>query len=264
MTVSLSLSHTHCLSPISHPQGSVGILSGDAPDVLSHLSVRCRNVKALFAACYDAETLEQLAELDGKYVSVSTTAAGAVSWREADETEASSSDSNGSVPHNLSIQKPKWCNKYTVGMDEFAEGVVGAKSRNLAGLRNKLPDWINLPASVALPFGSFDAALESNKEVADKLKAAVNAVNAGDLTGLERARELIMDMEVPDIARKELKQAMSTSGIPVPKDEDAWFHALRSLKAVWASKYNERAYTSTKRVGLNFDDVSMAGTLCWL
>lgn len=37
-----------------------------------------------------------------------------------------------------------------VSMDEYNGGVVGAKSRNLAALRGKLPDWINLPASVTV------------------------------------------------------------------------------------------------------------------
>ncbi len=30
------------------------------------------------------------------------------------------------------------------------------------------------------------------------------------------------------------------------------------MQSVWASKYNERAYVSTRKVGLNFDDVRMA------
>lgn len=41
-------------------------------------------------------------------------------------------------------------------MDEYKDGVVGAKSKNLAGLRGRLPDNINLPASVTLPFGCFE------------------------------------------------------------------------------------------------------------
>lgn len=28
---------------------------------------------------------------------------------------------------------PKWCGKWVVSMDEFEDGVVGAKSKNLAG-----------------------------------------------------------------------------------------------------------------------------------
>jgi hypothetical protein len=40
-----------------------------------------------------------------------------------------------------------------------AAGVVGAKANNLAKLRNKLPEWIQVPASVALPFGTFEQVL---------------------------------------------------------------------------------------------------------
>ena len=39
---------------------------------------------------------------------------------------------------------------------------VGAKSRNIANLRGKLPSWIRLPTSVALPFGVFEKVLEEN------------------------------------------------------------------------------------------------------
>lgn len=35
-------------------------------------------------------------------------------------------------------------------MDEFKQGVVGAKSNNLAGLRGRLPESIQLPASVTV------------------------------------------------------------------------------------------------------------------
>jgi len=241
------------------PINSVGIISSDAPDVLSHLSVRCRNVKALFAACYEAEALEQLAELNGRYISITTTAAGAVNWEEVDASTASSSDSSdASLPKNLRVDKPTWCKRYAVGIDEFKDGVVGAKSKNLAGLRGLLPEWINLPASVALPFGSFEAALKGDKSTADELKRAVDDVNKGDLSGLERARESIMSMEVPKDVVTELEASMKAAGIPTPRDDDAWFMALRSLKAVWASKYNERAYTSTKRVGLDYDSISMS------
>ena len=48
------------------------------------------------------------------------------------------------------------------------------------------------------------------------------------------------------------------SGIPVPADEARWSEALSALKGVWASKYNDRAYYSLRKVDLNFDDVRMA------
>ena len=61
-----------------------------------------------------------------------------------------------SLNTGLKISVPKWPGKWVVGMDEYKDGVVGAKSKNLAGLRGKLPDWIALPPSVTLPFGCFE------------------------------------------------------------------------------------------------------------
>ena len=37
------------------PEGVVAVLTPDAPDVLSHVSVRARNMKVLFATCHDPE-----------------------------------------------------------------------------------------------------------------------------------------------------------------------------------------------------------------
>jgi hypothetical protein len=33
----------------------------------------------------------------------------------------------------VKVTVPKWCGKWVVSMDEFEDGVVGAKSKNLAG-----------------------------------------------------------------------------------------------------------------------------------
>ena len=243
------------------PLGAVGILSGDAPDVLSHLSVRCRNMRALFGACHEAEPLEQLADLNGKYISITTTAAGSVSWEEVDSSAVSSTDSefSGSMK-KLSVTKPTWCKHWSVGIDEFKDGVVGAKSKNLANLRGKLPSWISLPGSIALPFGAFEAALSSpeNVDTESQLKRAIKDVNNGDVKALATCRDIIMKMEIPDHVLLDLSSTMEKNGVAVPANDEAWFHACRSLKAVWASKYNERAYTSTKRVGIGFDDITMA------
>ena len=45
------------------PEGVVGVLTPDAPDVLSHVSVRARNMHVLFATCHDKEPLDQLKEM---------------------------------------------------------------------------------------------------------------------------------------------------------------------------------------------------------
>lgn len=56
----------------------------------------------------------------------------------------------------LNITIPNWCGKWVVPMSDFKDGVVGAKSKNLANLRGKLPDWIRLPPAVTVPFSSFE------------------------------------------------------------------------------------------------------------
>lgn len=42
------------------PEGAVAVLTPDAPDVLSHVSVRARNMKVLFAICHDPEELAKV------------------------------------------------------------------------------------------------------------------------------------------------------------------------------------------------------------
>ena len=56
------------------------MLTPDAPDVLSHVSVRARNMKVLFATCHDEEPLTEIKSAAGQYLHFSTTAAGAVTW----------------------------------------------------------------------------------------------------------------------------------------------------------------------------------------
>jgi len=145
-------------------------------------------------------------------------------------------------------------------MDEFKDGLVGAKSKNLAKLRGKLPEWITLPPSVAIPFETFDETMKFavNKELSIELKNQITRVANGDASCLPECRRLIHCMEIPQEARDNLTGVMEAGGVPVPKTQEEWCKAEKALKAVWASKYNERAYVSTKRVGIGFNDVSMA------
>jgi alpha-glucan,water dikinase len=67
-----------------------------------------------------------------------------------------------------------------------------------------------------------------------------------------------MSVVVPEELKRQLAAAMGAAGIPAPPDEQRWQEALAALKGVWASKYNDRAYYSLKKVGLDFDSVRMA------
>ncbi|KAG4215149.1 hypothetical protein ERO13_A01G159950v2 [Gossypium hirsutum] len=43
--------------------------------------------------------------------------------------------------------------KYAISAEEFTPEMVGAKSRNISYLKGKVPSWVGIPTSVALPFG---------------------------------------------------------------------------------------------------------------
>ena len=64
-----------------------------------------------------------------------TTAAGGVTWEEVEEAQLKGEGGGGAREprKKLSISIPKWCGKWVVSMDEYKDGVVGAKSKNLAG-----------------------------------------------------------------------------------------------------------------------------------
>ena len=64
------------------PEGCVAVVTPDAPDVLSHVSVRARNMRVLFAICHEEQPLKDIEALDGKVTSLSVHA---VLWMLAHE-----------------------------------------------------------------------------------------------------------------------------------------------------------------------------------
>lgn len=48
------------------PEGCVAVITPDAPDVLSHVSVRARNMRVLFAICHEDAPLKEIENLAGK------------------------------------------------------------------------------------------------------------------------------------------------------------------------------------------------------
>jgi hypothetical protein len=60
------------------------------------------------------------------------------------------------LPTSLSVLLLHLCSRsssllcFALSLSSFPLQVVGAKSKNLAGLRGKLPDWIGLPSSITV------------------------------------------------------------------------------------------------------------------
>ena len=67
-------------------------------------------------------------------IELKVSAAGNVTWAAAEEGQLSSSGGEAKQPKKvMKVAVPQWCGKWALGMDAYKEGVVGAKSKNIAG-----------------------------------------------------------------------------------------------------------------------------------
>ncbi|CAI0431048.1 unnamed protein product [Linum tenue] len=246
------------------PDGTVAVLTPDMPDVLSHVSVRARNGKVCFATCFDPNILDNLKASEGKLLRLKPTSADVVySEIKEDELESYSSTSSTDVSTaSLKLVKKEFKGKYAISSDDFTGQMVGAKSRNISYLKGKVPSWIGVPTSVALPFGVFEEVLADglNKEVEKKLQLLKRKLDGGEFAVLADIRKTVLELLPPPQLVKELKTEMQSSGMPWPGDEGEkrWEQAWTAIKKVWASKWNERAYFSTKKIKLEHDYLCMA------
>ncbi|KAL8519122.1 hypothetical protein ACS0TY_010167 [Phlomoides rotata] len=245
------------------PDGAVAVLTPDMPDVLSHVSVRARNSKVCFATCFDSNILANIEALEGKLLCLKPTSADVVYSEMKDDELVSSTYSNeiSSAP-SMALEKKQFSGRYAISSEEFTSQMVGAKSRNIAHLKGKLPSWVNIPTSVALPFGVFEKVLSDdlNQIVANKLQVLKTKLDDGDISALGEIRNTVLELSAPPQLVKELKEKMQGSGMPWPGDEgeQRWNQAWVAIKKVWASKWNERAYFSTKKVKLDHNYLCMA------
>ncbi|WJX93428.1 alpha-glucan, water dikinase [Trifolium repens] len=247
------------------PDGTVAVLTPDMPDVLSHVSVRARNSKVCFATCFDPDIFADLQSNKGKLLRLKPTSAEVVysEVKEGEDIDDKSTDLKevGSVP-TLSLVKKQFSGRYAISSEEFTGEMVGAKSRNISYLKGKVPSWVGIPTSVAIPFGVFEHVLsdKSNQVVAEKVNILKKKLTEGDFSALKEIRETVLELNAPPKLVEELKTTMKGSGMPWPGDEgeQRWGQAWKAIKKVWGSKWNERAYFSTRKVKLDHDYLSMS------
>uniref|UniRef100_A0A6N2K062 alpha-glucan, water dikinase n=1 Tax=Salix viminalis TaxID=40686 RepID=A0A6N2K062_SALVM len=245
------------------PDGTVAVLTPDMPDVLSHVSVRARTSKVCFATCFDPDILADLQAYEGKLLRLKPTSAD-IAYSEVKVGELADSNSTNLKevsPSHLKLVRKQFRGRYAISSQEFTSEMVGAKSRNISYLKGKVPSWIEIPTSVALPFGVFEKVLNEdlNREVANKLQLLKKNL-AEEFSALRQIRRTVLQLAAPPQLVQELKTKMQSSGMPWPGDEGVrrWEQAWMAIKKVWASKWNERAYFSTRKVKLDHDYLCMA------
>ncbi|ESR61611.1 hypothetical protein CICLE_v10017434mg [Citrus x clementina] len=241
------------------PVGVVAVLTPDMPDVLSHVSIRARNNKVCFATCFDQNILRNLRLKEGKAVSIRLKSTNLIISDISSSNLSLSSSALPSIPRGITFKRKIFRGKYAVSVEDFTPDMVGAKSCNIKFLRERVPSWIKIPTSVAIPFGAFETVLSENinKDIANKISRLYKFINGGDLSKLQEIQEAVLQMSAPLSLIYELKNKMRSSGMPWPGDE-GWNLAWQSIKKVWASKWNERAFISCRKANLNHDNLCMA------
>jgi alpha-glucan,water dikinase len=236
------------------PEQVTGVITPDVVDLVSHVAVRARNAHLLFATCYDKECLNRLSSLKGHLLNLTVNLSGDVIFEEAKGV-------TGVIPPPAKmpyarVPRPSFT-AHAVSERDFSEGLVGGKSRNLAHLKGKLPDWIRLPASAALPFGVFEEVLasEQNMKIAGHYRELISRIEDDPRERLADIRKTLLALEPTEELVASLRGVMEEAGLRWPENwDDAW----SCIKRVWASKWNERAYLSRETLGIPHEDLFMA------
>jgi len=237
------------------PNGITAIITPDVTDIVSHIAVRARNKHLLFATCYDMEIISHLKSLKGEFIQLTATASGSMIVKRGVDSRVKIQTLKFNIPIAKKIRHDSGFHAIT--LNEFTDQRVGGKSHNLNRLQGKLPEWVHIPPSVALPFGVFDKLLNEapNKEIKGLYLSLMSKIADHPQEMLAGLRDIIMDLAPSEGLLSSLRHAMQDAGLIWPEH---WEKAWTCIKRVWASKWNERAYFSRVSAGIPHRDLVMA------
>jgi alpha-glucan, water dikinase len=240
------------------PPNITAIITSDAIDIVSHVAIRARNGQVLIATCYDLKTVDRLKSLSMQTIKLHPNHAGDVVIEEGMEEV-------GPIPPRVRPARIPTSRSgftaYVVTEKDFNWKIVGGKSNNLKRLRNKVPEWISIPGSVALPFGVFERVLveEKNTEIARHYEDMIQKVNLStDASGsdlLNELRETVCALYPPRELISSLSRVWEGTGFARPGN---WNDAWMCIKRVWGSKWNERAFLNRRAQGIPHEDLLVA------
>ena len=166
------------------------------------------------------------------------------------------------MEHAQGIREPPQYKHCVVPLEEFTPELMGAKSNNLKNLQSQIPAWMNLPESICLPFKFMQHVLQiCDPQGAARIGRLVNRLSKtkkiDKMAGrLLRCKQIVLGLQHErgknDPFIKELKAKLAEFGIT------DFAKAWTAIKKVWASKFNERAFLATKKIGVTLDQVYMA------
>ncbi|MGR3221252.1 MAG: phosphohistidine-like domain-containing protein [Candidatus Anammoxibacter sp.] len=242
------------------PENIKAVITREVTDIVAHVAVRARNARILFATCYDEEIIDNLKSLNKRFINFAIDGSGDVVFNECtDKKDVAQSVQSSKADRVFLTSTLPGFTGYTIPEKDFKKGLVGGKSINIANLRTKLPEWIRVPKSTAIPFGVFEKILKtgSNKSIATgykKLADSLDGNNQPEKT-LSELRKTILELVKDDELLLCLQNAMKEAKIICPENID---NIWTCVKRVWASKWNDRAYFSRRTNRIPHKGIFMA------
>jgi alpha-glucan,water dikinase len=233
------------------PPGVTSVITSDTPDLVSHVAVRARNSRVLFASCFDEQRYALFKQLNGQQLALDVSPSGDVEYREGEASTATIA---------AQLQAPavrrRTFSRWAVGEALFNTEILGGKSNNLQALRGRLPDWIGFPTSIGIPFGVCEETLAypDNQNLFEQITALFRLAKDKPQEHLPAIRQKITDLSPPQALREAVLATWQTTDLP----HTDWALIWDGIKKVWASKWNERAWFSRTARGIAHDDLMMA------
>ena len=244
------------------------IKSENYPDVLAHVSVRARNLNIPFVVCFNENKAENILKNLDKNVEVKLENQEVITTLSENKGKQNNSNNDNTIPNKIKfVDNGNEYKKIFLELDEFDEKSVGAKSKNTKIVCGKIPNcsWLKYPESFAIPFNveEYFLSLEQNKDIREKINKLIQKIeginNEKDITELlNKCKELTLEINyIKNDETEKLKNRIIKFGVK-PSD---FIKAFKAIKSVWASKFNERVYISTKKTGFGLKNIRMS-VLC--
>ena len=245
------------------------VKSENYPDVLAHVSVRARNLNVPFAVCFNEQKADKILTLLNKNVDVELKNQEIifnVSKTTTKKKKAKNSDEEN-APQIKVVDSGDTYKKIFLELNEFDKNSVGAKSNNTKKVLGKVPDcdWLKYPESFAIPFNvhEYFLSLKENNDIKEEINEYIEKIekaNKSDIIKnlLEKCKNLTLKIKfIENSETEKLKNRLLKFGIT----EKEFTEAFTAIKNVWASKFNERVFIATSKVGIKLNDIKMS-VLC--
>ena len=243
------------------------IKSENYPDVLAHVSVRARNLNVPFSVCFNENKSNEILRLLWQNVEVNINNQEFVFTKSIKEINNKDKNEEKNINESKKIKvadSGKEYKKIFLEMDEFEKNCVGAKSLNTKNILGKVSNcqWLKFPESFAVPFNvnEYFLSLKENKDIKEEIDEYISKIKLArkpeiikDL--LEKCKNLTIKIKYIENAETiKLKNKLISFGIKPEEFESAF----TSIKTVWASKFNERVFIATNKVGIDLEQIKMS------